>query len=316
MSVQLPGHELLETLLSDPAEPVIGYDLDGTVILWNRAACLFYGYSSEEMLGHSIKSLLPLHELPVLDHLLCTPSAASSLGEVHVERLSKEGLLLRFPMRRSLLRGPQGEPVGFLERAYFDSSSAINASAETHLRFLVEKMPLSFWTTDRALRVTSHWASRVATAGAGFAANPVGLPIQNFIGCSEASQSPVKEHFLALQGISSRFEYARNKRLYDVSIEPYRGPQGGGIQGCIGMALDITERRKSEDEIRYRASHDGLTGLANYRDFHESLEREVRRAGRTGQRFALLLLDLDDLKKINDRFGHMVATARSSAWPA
>src|SRR5260370_27241418 len=71
------------------------------------------------------------------------------------------------------------------------------------------------------------------------------------------------------------------------------------------MALDITERKKTEDEIRFRASHDGLTGLANYREFFESLEREVRRADRTHQPFALLLLDLDDLKCINDRFGHL-----------
>jgi diguanylate cyclase (GGDEF)-like protein len=51
--------------------------------------------------------------------------------------------------------------------------------------------------------------------------------------------------------------------------------------------------------------HDGLTGLANYREFFESLEHEVRRADRTRQPFALLLLDLDDLKCINDRFGHL-----------
>ena len=89
-----------------------------------------------------------------------------------------------------------------------------------------------------------------------------------------------------------------------MSINPYRG-RDGGVIGCIGVALDITDRRKSEDEIRYRATHDGLTGLANYREFVETLEQEVRRTGRTGQPFALLLFDLGDLKTINDRFGHL-----------
>jgi diguanylate cyclase (GGDEF)-like protein len=190
-----------------------------------------------------------------------------------------------------------------------DSSPSSNellqgrASAEAHLQFLVEKLPLYFWTTDRRLHVTSYWGS-TARPAADFPANSVGLSIQEFLRVAEASETPVKQHFLALRGMASRFEYAVHHRLYDVSIEPYLDTQGNLI-GCIGMALDITERRKSEDEIRYRATHDGLTGLVNYREFVDSLEREVRRAGRTGQPFAVLLLDLDDLKIINDRFGHL-----------
>jgi len=77
------------------------------------------------------------------------------------------------------------------------------------------------------------------------------------------------------------------------------------IVGRIGMALDVTERKKTEEEIRHRATHDGLTGLANYSEFFDSLKREAGRAGRTGQPFAVLLLDLDDLKPINDRLGHL-----------
>jgi diguanylate cyclase (GGDEF)-like protein len=71
------------------------------------------------------------------------------------------------------------------------------------------------------------------------------------------------------------------------------------------VGLDITERKKSEEQIRYHASHDALTGLANYREFMDTLEREVRRADRSQRSFALLLLDLDELKHINDRLGHL-----------
>ncbi len=137
-----------------------------------------------------------------------------------------------------------------------------------------------------------------------FPPNYLARPVQEFLRVREASEPPVKQHFLALRGIASRIEFATASRLYDLSIEPYIGPDGA-IIGCIGMALDITDRRKCEDEIRYRATHDGLTGLANYREFVDCLEREVRRASRTGQPFAVLLLDLDDLKVINDRFGHL-----------
>jgi len=167
----------------------------------------------------------------------------------------------------------------------------------------VEQMPLFFWTTDSRLRVTSHWG-RTASLARSFPRFPVGQTIYQYLRCQEDGEPPAKQHFLALRGVSSRFEYASRNRIYDLSIGPYRDPDGT-ILGCIGMALDITERKKSEDEIRFRASHDGLSGLANYREFFESLEREVRRVERTRQSFALLLLDLDDLKFINDRFGHL-----------
>jgi diguanylate cyclase (GGDEF)-like protein len=71
------------------------------------------------------------------------------------------------------------------------------------------------------------------------------------------------------------------------------------------VGLDITERKKSEEEILYRATHDALTNLANYREFMDKLEREVNRAERSHRSFTLLLLDLDELKRINDLWGHL-----------
>ena len=79
----------------------------------------------------------------------------------------------------------------------------------------------------------------------------------------------------------------------------------GEIVGCLGAAVDITERRKSEEQAHYQARHDGLTGLANYREFMDRLEGEVRRADRSHRSFTLLLLDLDELKRINDLQGHL-----------
>jgi diguanylate cyclase (GGDEF)-like protein len=61
-------------------------------------------------------------------------------------------------------------------------------------------------------------------------------------------------------------------------------------------------------QVRHRAISDSLTGLANYRRFIESLQAELERSGRTNRPFSILLMDLDKLKDINDRYGHETGT--------
>ncbi len=62
------------------------------------------------------------------------------------------------------------------------------------------------------------------------------------------------------------------------------------------------------DQVSRLAASDSLTGLANHRHMIEVLENEIERSRRTGRSFAVLLFDLDGLKKINDKFGHLVGS--------
>lgn len=71
---------------------------------------------------------------------------------------------------------------------------------------------------------------------------------------------------------------------------------------------DVTKQRELEDHLRQEAARDPLTCLANYRRLAEVLDMEIKRSERTGREFALLLLDLDGLKQINDRYGHMTGS--------
>ena len=71
---------------------------------------------------------------------------------------------------------------------------------------------------------------------------------------------------------------------------------------------DVTMQRNLEDHLRQQAAKDPLTGLANYRHLVETVDAEIKRSGRTAREFALLFLDLDGLKGINDRFGHLVGS--------
>ncbi len=79
-------------------------------------------------------------------------------------------------------------------------------------------------------------------------------------------------------------------------------PLPGG--GFVTTYTDITERKRAEERVRHMALHDNLTGLPNRLSFNDHVELAIERAAAHGQRFALLFLDLDGFKKVNDSLGH------------
>jgi len=73
---------------------------------------------------------------------------------------------------------------------------------------------------------------------------------------------------------------------------------------CANLAAIAIQNARTYEEMERQAISDGLTGLHNYRHFHESLKAEVSRAGRYGEHFCLLMMDLDHFKAVNDTIGH------------
>jgi diguanylate cyclase (GGDEF)-like protein/PAS domain S-box-containing protein len=74
--------------------------------------------------------------------------------------------------------------------------------------------------------------------------------------------------------------------------------------GAIATFADISERRTILDRLQHQAHHDQLTNLANRRLFHKELDRAISRAERHGRAVALVYMDLDGFKRINDTLGH------------
>ena len=97
-----------------------------------------------------------------------------------------------------------------------------------------------------------------------------------------------------------------DRRLVEVSLSlsPLRDPARARIEGVSIIARDNTERRRLERQLRHLADHDALTGLHNRRRFDEELGRSIANALRFGEGSALVLVDIDDFKYVNDTLGH------------
>ncbi|MDN2710802.1 EAL domain-containing protein [Janthinobacterium sp. SUN118] len=79
---------------------------------------------------------------------------------------------------------------------------------------------------------------------------------------------------------------------------------GGGYLGALALVSDITAHREASERIWQQANFDQVTGLPNRHMFLDRLHNEARRAKREGACLALLFIDLDHFKQVNDRFGH------------
>ncbi len=82
--------------------------------------------------------------------------------------------------------------------------------------------------------------------------------------------------------------------------------ENGSPELMLGVIQDVTQLKRAEEEIRLLAFYDSLTGLANRSLFMDRLEQAIAGANRSHQKFALLFLDLDQFKLINDTLGHHI----------
>lgn len=109
--------------------------------------------------------------------------------------------------------------------------------------------------------------------------------------------------FGTLQGYGPFVRDTQNESL--VLLQAYTSVMS--VMGIV-LAAIVAENKQGQAQLRELATTDPLTGLPNYRRLLEVLRAEIARSNRTRRPFALLLLDMNSLKRINDRYGHMVGS--------
>ncbi|MCC6315546.1 MAG: EAL domain-containing protein [Thermomicrobiales bacterium] len=122
------------------------------------------------------------------------------------------------------------------------------------------------------------------------------LRVQIAVRQSDETGDPFDEEYRML-GRDGRVVWVRNQAVL---------VRGGAGQPLFwhGIAIDLTERKHAEDRLAYLAHHDALTGLPNRALFAERLAAAVERAGRRETSVAVLFIDLDGFKNLNDTLGH------------
>lgn len=184
------------------------------------------------------------------------------------------------------------------------NAEALLRESERRLRLLLHQVPAVLWTVDLEMRFTS-------VVGTGLASQDLeehqlmGQPFDRILDRRDTTTEKIAAIGRVFDGDSERFEARRGERWLQHHVEPLRD-NNGNILGAIGVALDITEIKEGSDYLARLARQDAMTGLPNRLALEETLLPLLAQAQNREEKLAVLFIDLDRFKTINDTLGHRV----------
>ncbi|HXP37229.1 MAG TPA: EAL domain-containing protein [Solirubrobacteraceae bacterium] len=301
---------ILESL--DPA--VLGQDLDGIVGTWSSGAERLYGYTAREMIGQELATVVPLARRSWEVDVLRVSVLAGLCDSYETVRVCKDGSEVAVIVQSSPIRSATGAIVGVstIESRATALDRPATPVADALLLSSFEDAPIGI----ALLGVDSSSAGRVLRANAALGELTgrslevlAGIDIRELIHPDdEATDRAAMARLHAAEidrfQLEQRLLHAERHVVWvTVDATLVRDADGRALY-CIRQLQDIDERKRYEGELGYLVEHDPLTGLLNRRGFVRELTHEMAYARRYGGDGAVLFLDLDDFKAVNDAFGH------------
>jgi diguanylate cyclase (GGDEF)-like protein/PAS domain S-box-containing protein len=299
-------------------DAVVSTDGDGRIVFWNDGARRTFGYTEDEAMGRPITALLPEGQgtggLPEPGQVAGTGSSGLLGKTREMEGRRKDGG--EFPLELSLASWSTGEETFYtwMIRDITDRKRAESAlrESEGRLRAIVEHVPAIVYTAEpgpsgRWLFVSPQVESLLGFTPEEWMADPDlwfrqlhpddrDRVLQEESGqWAERTPGDAGEYrMLTKQG---RVIWVRDVGAVITNHD-------GVPLYWSGVLSDITDRKVLEEQLEHQAFHDTLTGLANRALFVDRVEHALTRSDRDAGGLAVVFLDLDDFKTINDSLGH------------
>jgi diguanylate cyclase (GGDEF)-like protein/PAS domain S-box-containing protein len=268
-----------------------------------------YGYAAEEIIGQPIATIVPDAQSEELVALLGRVQRGEPIEQIETIRKRKDGSLVEVSISFAPLTDVTGNVVAsaaihrdisYAKRA----AEALRASEERYRR-IVETAYEGIWVVD-AKNMTTFVNPRMAEMLGWTVDEMLGRPLFDFLD-GDARAGFNERQPDRLGGLSQHREVRyRRKDGTDcwtlLSIRP-NFDQAGHYEGALAMVMDNTERRRIQKALEYQALHDALTGLPNRLLLAEWLSEALVSARAAHQQVAVLILDLDHFKEVNETFG-------------
>jgi diguanylate cyclase (GGDEF)-like protein/PAS domain S-box-containing protein len=325
MEEELKERERLwRTMVETSPDGIATTSLEGVVTSVSKRCMEMCGYEdAEEMIGRNMFEFVDPEWHEKARYYLDEMMKGNYTGPAEYLMVRGDGSRFYVEANAEVLRDASGKPAGFffVERDITDRKLAEDAlrESEAKYRFLTESMKDVIWTLDvetlRFLYVSPSVEHLRGYSPEEVMAEPLDAAL------TPESAALVRRRLEEGMEKFKKSESLTTPTFYSEEVEQpckdgssvwtevvttyWRNPQSGRIE-IHGVTRDISERKAVEAKIAFMAQHDPLTGLPNRAFFTDRLERALAASKRNGNRTALMFLDLDRFKPVNDTYGHAV----------